>query len=166
MDEFLINLLTLSLGGGVVGAVLMGLARLTRSRYGARWRCVVWALLCLRMIWPLPLFPAVPSARCPDVDGGSAREAWRTPAFHLPANPEAAATQGRTPPTTWGPTAPDIPTVWEHVLDSAVWPALRTVRGRPPGLPPQPNAEDSGTDAGVPRCSTPEPLLRPGPTPW
>lgn len=61
MDEFLMSLLTLSVGGGVVGVVLMGLAWLTRSRYGARWRCVVWALLCLRMILPLPLSPAVPS---------------------------------------------------------------------------------------------------------
>ena len=59
MDELLMDLFALSLGGGVVALVLMGVARLTRARYGAKWRCVIWALLCLRLIILLPLVPQV-----------------------------------------------------------------------------------------------------------
>ncbi|WP_158099420.1 M56 family metallopeptidase [Pseudoflavonifractor sp. An85] len=53
MDEFLLGLFTLSLGGSVLVLAIMGLSRLTRSRYAARWRCVVWLLLCLRLAVPL-----------------------------------------------------------------------------------------------------------------
>lgn len=59
MDECLMDLFALSLGGGVVALVLMGVARLTRARYAAKWRCVIWALLCLRLIILLPLVPQV-----------------------------------------------------------------------------------------------------------
>ena len=57
MDECLMDLFALSLGGGVVALVLMGVARVTRARYAAKWRCVIWALLCLRLIILLPLVP-------------------------------------------------------------------------------------------------------------
>lgn len=59
MDECLMDLFALSLGGGVVALVLMGVARLTRARYAAKWRGVIWALLCLRLIILLPLVPQV-----------------------------------------------------------------------------------------------------------
>ena len=59
MDECLMDLFALSLGGGVLALVLMGVARVTRARYAAKWRCVIWALLCLRLIILLPLVPQV-----------------------------------------------------------------------------------------------------------
>jgi len=59
MDEILMDLFVLSLGGGVVALVLIGVARVTRARYAAKWRCVIWALLCLRLIILLPLVPQV-----------------------------------------------------------------------------------------------------------
>lgn len=59
MDECLMDLFALSLGGGVVALVLMGVARVTRARYAAKWRCVIWALLCLRLIILLSLVPQV-----------------------------------------------------------------------------------------------------------
>lgn len=59
MDECLMDLFALSLGGGVLALSLMGVARLTRARYAAKWRCVIWALLCLRLIVLLPLVPQV-----------------------------------------------------------------------------------------------------------
>lgn len=59
MDECLMDLFALSLGGGVVALVLMGVARVTRARYAAKWRCVIWALLCLRLIILMPLVPQV-----------------------------------------------------------------------------------------------------------
>lgn len=59
MDEILMDLFALSLGGGVVALVLMGVARATRARYAAKWRCLIWTLLCLRLIILLPLVPQV-----------------------------------------------------------------------------------------------------------
>lgn len=69
MDDVVLSLVTLSLGGSAVGLLLMGLARLTRSRYAARWRCMVWALLCLRMMLPIPLPPADVVDGAPDGAG-------------------------------------------------------------------------------------------------
>ena len=60
MKDFLFHLGALSLGGGLVGLVLMAAGLLTRSRYAARWRCWGWLLLCLRLAIPLPFsFPNV-----------------------------------------------------------------------------------------------------------
>lgn len=59
MDECLMDLFALSLGGGVVALILMGVARVTRARYAAKWRCLIWTLLCLRLIILLPLVPQV-----------------------------------------------------------------------------------------------------------
>lgn len=59
MDELLMELAALSVGGGLVALLLIGIARLTRARYGAKWRCVVWALLSLRLVLLIPLAPPV-----------------------------------------------------------------------------------------------------------
>lgn len=60
MTDFLFHLGALSLGGGLVGLVLMAAGLLTRSRYAARWRCWGWLLLCLRLAIPFPFsFPNV-----------------------------------------------------------------------------------------------------------
>lgn len=65
MDEFLMHLAPLSLGGGLVALVLMLTARCTHSRYAARWRCWVWLILCLRLAVPLPLLPDRPVQQTP-----------------------------------------------------------------------------------------------------
>lgn len=57
MPDFLPALGALTLGGSVVVLVLSLVSRSTRSRYGARWRCWAWLLLCLRLAIPLPLLP-------------------------------------------------------------------------------------------------------------
>lgn len=60
MTDFLFHLGALSLGGGLVGLVLMAAGLLTRSRYAARWRCWGWLLLCLRLAIPFSFsFPNV-----------------------------------------------------------------------------------------------------------
>lgn len=51
MTDLLSALAALTLGGSA--AVLL-LALLGRSSYRARWRCWAWALLCLRLLLPLP----------------------------------------------------------------------------------------------------------------
>ncbi|MGN1003556.1 MAG: M56 family metallopeptidase [Oscillospiraceae bacterium] len=43
--------------GGSAAVILFALAsRASRARYGARWRCWVWALLCLRLAIPFSFF--------------------------------------------------------------------------------------------------------------
>jgi len=55
MNEFLIRLGTLSLGGGIAIIILALAARLSRARYSARWRCWIWLLLCLRLAVPMSI---------------------------------------------------------------------------------------------------------------
>lgn len=66
MPDFLPELGALTLGGSAVVLILSLVSRSTRSRYGARWRCWAWLLLCLRLAIPLPLLPqAEQEARAP-----------------------------------------------------------------------------------------------------
>src|SRR5699024_11558457 len=58
MTDVLTRMAGVSLGGGAVVVLLLVLAKLTRGRYGARWRCWAWLLLALRLAVPLPLLPA------------------------------------------------------------------------------------------------------------
>ena len=57
MEELLLTLGGLTLGGSAAAAALFLAGRSTRARYGARWRCWAWLLLCLRLAVPLPLLP-------------------------------------------------------------------------------------------------------------
>ena len=60
MPDFLPTLTalaTLTLGGSAAILVLSLVSHSTRSRYGARWRCLAWLLLGLRMAIPFPLLP-------------------------------------------------------------------------------------------------------------
>ena len=55
MDEVLLALGALTLGGSAAVLLLAWAGRSTRGRYGAKWRCWGWLLLCLRLAVPLPL---------------------------------------------------------------------------------------------------------------
>lgn len=55
MTEFLAVLGTLTLGGAVAIGALALMARFSRARYAARWRCWLWLLLCVRLIIPVPI---------------------------------------------------------------------------------------------------------------
>ncbi len=57
MNDFLIDLISLSLGGAIVIVLLAVVAYCSRSRYAARWRCWVWLALCLRLLIPVSLIP-------------------------------------------------------------------------------------------------------------
>ena len=52
-NDFLIPLGTLTLGGAVAVILFAVTSRVSRGKYAARWRCWIWALLCLRLIVPL-----------------------------------------------------------------------------------------------------------------
>lgn len=55
MTEFLAVLGTLTLGGAAAVGTLALMARFSRARYAARWRCWLWLLLCVRLIIPVPI---------------------------------------------------------------------------------------------------------------
>lgn len=59
MNQTLLTLGTLTLGGSAAILLLAFAGRSTRGRYGAKWRCWGWLLLCLRLAIPLPLLPHV-----------------------------------------------------------------------------------------------------------
>lgn len=59
MNQTLLTLGALTLGGSAAILLLAFAGRSTRGRYGAKWRCWGWLLLCLRLAIPLPLLPHV-----------------------------------------------------------------------------------------------------------
>ena len=61
MTDFLPRLAALSLGGGGVILLLLTAGQLTRMKYAARWRCVGWLLLCLRLAVPVSLVSLLPA---------------------------------------------------------------------------------------------------------
>ena len=61
MTDFLSRLAALSLGGGGVILLLLAAGQLTRMKYAARWRCVGWLLLCLRLAVPVSLVSLLPA---------------------------------------------------------------------------------------------------------
>lgn len=52
MADFLLRLASLSVGGAAAIALLLAVERLTDLRYAAKWRCLAWLLLCLRLAVP------------------------------------------------------------------------------------------------------------------
>ena len=101
MNQILLTLGALTLGGSAAAVLLALAGRSTRGRYGAKWRCWGWLLLCLRLAVPLPL-----------VFHGAARAPIQVdvpapPAVTQPIQPDTSAPAG-TPasPTTPQPGSP------------------------------------------------------------
>lgn len=61
MNQVLLTLGGLTLGGSAAVLLLAFAGRSVRGRYGARWRCWAWLLLCLRLAVPVPLLPQAQS---------------------------------------------------------------------------------------------------------
>ena len=61
--DLLPTLGALTLGGSAVVVLFALASRASRGRYGARWRCWVWALLCLRLVIPFSLFSLIEEER-------------------------------------------------------------------------------------------------------
>ena len=131
MNPILLTLGALTMGGSAAVLLLAWAGRASRGRYGARWRCWAWLLLCLRLALPIPLVfrgetrapiqmdvpnPAVaqsPSVTTPPPEGGQSDPV-------LPAVPEDPAPV--TPPDRGRPVLPEArpPIPLSHVL-LAVW---------------------------------------------
>ena len=80
MDDFLLTLGALTLGGSAAILLLSLASRSTRSLYGARWRCWAWLLLCLRLAVP---FPLLPQGQREAAGGGGAGDADGLPGLRL-----------------------------------------------------------------------------------
>ena len=57
MTEILTTIGAHTLGGGAAIILLALSSRAGQARMGARWRCLAWLLLCLRLAVPVPLLP-------------------------------------------------------------------------------------------------------------
>ena len=55
LSDLLMTLGALTLGGAVAVILFAVTSRASRTRYAARWRCWIWALLCLRLAIPFSL---------------------------------------------------------------------------------------------------------------
>ena len=55
MNSILLTLGALTLGGSAAVLLLAWAGHASRGRYGAKWRCWAWLLLCLRLAIPMPL---------------------------------------------------------------------------------------------------------------
>lgn len=94
MADFLLHLAALSLGGGAVALILMAAGLLTRTRYAAKWRCIGWLLLCLRLAIPLPLLPQQEQPTAPiQLSAPSLEREWP---LYLQTTPSENQTQGQT----------------------------------------------------------------------
>ena len=62
MAEYLLRLVSLSAGGALAIVLLLIIERAALLRYAAKWRCLAWLLLCLRLGITLSLSPIAPAA--------------------------------------------------------------------------------------------------------
>ena len=113
MREFLFTLAGLTLGGSAA-VCLLGLAgRSTRARYGARWRCWAWLLLCLRLAVPFSLLPVLQSRALIQVPvpAVSIQQPSGQRPLPVPAPEQSAQTPDASPhrPGSSVQTAPDLP---------------------------------------------------------
>ena len=138
MSQHLLTLGALTLGGSAAVAALVLAGRLTAGRYGAKWRCWAWLLLCLRLALPLPLLPQgrtqapiqvdTPALQAPVVPSLSQAGDGSAPpspdnSQESPAPPDGSQ---NTAPGTYAGTSPQVrpktgPSVGPEQLLSAVW---------------------------------------------
>lgn len=114
MRELLFTLAGLTLGGSAAVCLLALAGRSTRSRYGARWRCWAWLLLCLRLAIPFSLLPVLQSRALIQVPvpAVSIQQPSRQSPQPVPAPEQSAQTPaGISPnrPGVSGQTTPDLP---------------------------------------------------------
>jgi len=124
MEQTLLTLGGLTLGGSAVVVLLALAGRWGKGRYGARWRCWGWLLLCLRLALPLPLPPPakvpapiqvelpavtrpVPTVAVKPTAPPLPVQTAQPPQEHTPSTPPAAAVSTAPPPAASA--APEAP---------------------------------------------------------
>lgn len=106
MTDFLAGLAALTLSGSLVVGLLGLFSRSARTRFGARWRCWAWLLLCLRLAVPfhLPFLDQSRSQPLVQLPAPSDTIIYQRPA---PSPPVSQPSASQPPPTE--PSQPQSP---------------------------------------------------------
>lgn len=120
MSQVLLTLGALTLGGSAAVVLLALAGRSTRGRYEARWRCLAWLVLCLRLAVPLPLFSHGEAGAPIQMEIPNPPAAVQLPSpLGIPENapPPAAGQSGQLPPgaPSDGSAAPAAPQKGENI---------------------------------------------------
>ena len=101
MNQILLTLGALTLGGSAAVLLLAFMGK--KSRYGARWRCWAWLVLCLRLAVPVPLLSLFQERAPIQVD-------LPNPPAAVQTNPASSGTENPPPANPTSPTtAPSGP---------------------------------------------------------
>lgn len=123
MDELLLNLATLTLGGSVAVILLTLAGKIVR--YGARWRCLGWLLLCLRLAVPMPQTSQTETHAPIQINVPAPQVA-----VHRPAAPNTSSNESTSSRSAVA-SAPPIPTQPEerNSVDLSLMPAIIWLAG-------------------------------------
>ncbi len=121
MRDFLLELAALALGSSLAIVLLILAGRLLGGRYGIRWRCWAWLILCLRLALPFPLLPrqtAPIQVTVPTVSLPAPSPAGSSPSVPDPIPVPPAGSSPESPgdeEEAQTPAAP-APIAWESIL--------------------------------------------------
>lgn len=131
MNTILLTLGSLTLGGSAAILLLALAGRSIRGRYGAKWRCWGWLLLCLRLALPFPLLPYIRTGAPIRVDIPNPPAVTQPSTVpnppnnpNVPGTGNASASQGAAqgnpdPPVSTGGVPSPAPLTTERELDPA-----------------------------------------------
>ncbi len=131
MNTILLTLGSLTLGGSAAILLLALAGRSIRGRYGAKWRCWGWLLLCLRLALPFPLLPYIRTGAPIRVDIPNPPAVTQPSTVpnppnnpNVPGTGNASASQGAAqgnpdPPVSSGGVPSPAPLTTERELDPA-----------------------------------------------
>ena len=131
MNAILLTLGSLTLGGSAAILLLALAGRSIRGRYGAKWRCWGWLLLCLRLALPFPLLPYIRTGAPIRVDIPNPPAVTQPSTVpnppnnpNVPGTGNASASQGAAqgnpdPPVSSGGVPSPAPLTTERELDPA-----------------------------------------------
>ena len=123
MGNFLAVLMALSLGGAAAIALGALLRQLTKTRYGAKWRCWLWLILCIRLL--LPMDPLLDFGPKPVLLPIPEDAVLVEPVPEIPESPEPEASAPSEPAESRDPlSAPPHPS-WEDNALPHIRPAIR-----------------------------------------
>ena len=123
MRDFLLELAALALGSSLAIVLLILAGRLLGGRYGIRWRCWAWLILCLRLALPFPLLPrqaapiqvTVPAVTLPSPGVAAPSRPDPSPDYSAQPAPDFSAQIDREDELPDVPPAP-TPIAWEPIL--------------------------------------------------
>ena len=90
LEQLFIEVISISFFAAVFIGLLLLIEPLLRKRYRARWRCVLWTLIAIRLLLPIPLMPLI-NFSLPAASTAIAEESHSQVAYVQAAEPAAQA---------------------------------------------------------------------------